>query len=274
MRLATVRTAHGLAVVRIEGSTAIETGHPDVGTLLGEPDWKAAAAAADGARHDVGSLDYAPLVPRPDKILCVGLNYRQHIAEMGHDAPEHPTLFAKFSGALVGACDDIVLPTTSTMVDWEAELAVVIGTAVRQASPEVAGDAIAGYSVVNDISVRDWQYRTSEWLQGKTFEATMPFGPHLVTADELDAGALTVTCEVDGEEVQRGVTSDLVFDPATLVAYVSEIITLVPGDVIATGTPAGVGHARTPARYLEDGSTVVTRIDGVGELRNRCRRGR
>jgi acylpyruvate hydrolase len=159
-------------------------------------------------------------------------------------------------------------------MDWEAELAVVIGAEVGHADPEQARAAIAGYTVLNDVSARDWQFRTRQWHQGKTFEATTPVGPWLVTADDpaVAAQGLTLTCEVDGDTVQKADTGDLVFDPATLVAYVSEIVTLAPGDVIATGTPGGVGHARTPARYLHDGSLLVTRIEGIGECRNTCRR--
>ena len=272
MRLATVRTASGLRAVRIEGARAIELDAPDVGALLQGPEWSARARQADGPTHDADALDFAPLVPRPDKIVCVGLNYRSHIVETGAETPTHPTLFAKYASALVGARDDIVLPTVSTQVDWEAELAVVVGAPARDVDADAARSAIAGYSVLNDVSMRDWQHRTSEWLQGKTFESSTPLGPVLVTADDLDATALDVVCEVDGEQVQHGNTADLVFDPATLIAYISAIFTLVPGDVIATGTPAGVGHARTPARYLEDGAVVVTRITGIGELRNRCRR--
>lgn len=271
MRLATVRTVSGLEAVRIDGADAIEIGAPDVGALLRDPDWQARARDASGPSHETRSLDYAPLVPRPDKIICVGLNYRNHIEEMGHELPDHPTLFAKYACALVGANDDIVLPSVSAQVDWEAELAVVIGAPARHVGPDAAKAAIAGFSVLNDVSVRDWQNRTSEWLQGKTFESSTPLGPALVTPDEIDATALEVVCEVDGEQMQKGITSDLVFDPATLVSYISQIFTLVPGDVIATGTPAGVGHARTPARYLDDGSLVVTRIEGVGECRNHCR---
>jgi len=271
MRLATVRTVSGLEAVRIDGADAIEIGAPDVGALLSEPDWQARARDADGTVHGTRSLDYAPLVPRPDKIICVGLNYRSHIEEMGHDLPDHPTLFAKYACALVGANDDIVLPSVSTQVDWEAELAVVIGAPARHVAPDAAEAAIAGFSVVNDVSMRDWQNRTSEWLQGKTFESSTPLGPTLVTSDDVDASALEVVCEVDGEQMQKGITSDLVFDPVTLVSYISQIFTLVPGDVIATGTPAGVGHARTPARYLDDGSLVVTQIEGIGECRNHCR---
>jgi acylpyruvate hydrolase len=211
------------------------------------------------------------VVTKPEKIVCVGLNYRAHILEMGRELPRHPALFAKYSRALVGARDEVVLPAVSVQMDWEAELALIIGAEARHADAAGAEAAIAGYTVLNDVTARDWQYRSPQWLQGKTFEATTPIGPWLVTADDpAAAGGLDLACEVDGELVQKANTADLVFSPADLVAYVSQIITLVPGDVIATGTPGGVGHARTPARYLKDGSVLVTRIEGVGECRNVC----
>ena len=213
-------------------------------------------------------------MPRPGKVLCVGLNYRSHILEMGRDLPEHPTLFATFAEALIGAGDDIALPPESDAVDWEAELAVVIGSPVRRADDEQAAAAIAGFTVMNDVSMRDWQFRTKEWLQGKTFEGTTPLGPVLVTPDELPGGvrpALPMTATLDGETVQKADTSDLVFDPVALVRYASTILTLQPGDVIATGTPGGVGHARTPPRYLTDGAVLVTEIAGIGRLRNTAR---
>ncbi|MCW2943845.1 MAG: hpcE [Actinoallomurus sp.] len=265
MKLATLRTPRGTTAVRVDGDTGVELGAPDVGVLLARPDWKT-RAAADGPRHALG--DFAPVVPRPGKIICVGLNYRNHILEMGRELPEYPTLFAKYPEALIGAYDDIVLPSANT--DWEAELAVVVGTAVRHASEDEAAAAIAGYSVLNDVTARDFQYRTLQWLQGKTFEATTPFGPYLVTPDELPAD-LELVAEVDGEVVQRAGTSDLLFSPAELVRYISRILTLNPGDVIATGTPGGVGHAREPARYLTDGAKLVTRIGGIGELVNVAR---
>lgn len=272
MRLATIRTLAGHRAVRIDGERAVETGDADVRALLERPDWAAHAAAAAGPVHDVAGLDYAPLVPSPEKIVCVGLNYRDHVREMGNELPEHPTLFAKFAPALIGAHDDIVLPRASEAVDWEAELTVVIGAPVRHADAAAARAAIAGYTVLNDVSVRDYQYRTKQFLQGKTFEATTPIGPWLVTADEVPDGGLPVTTVLDGETVQDSTTAELVFSPVDLVVYLSEILTLRPGDVIATGTPGGVGHARTPPRYLTDGAELVTSIGGVGELRNRCRR--
>lgn len=273
MRLGTIRTASGTAAVRLDGEFAVEIGPADVGALLADPRWRTASAAADGPRHRVDGLDLAPLIPHPEKIICVGLNYRQHIMEMGHDIPGHPTLFAKYPPALIGAYDDIVLPMAADSIDWEVELALVIGAPVRHASAEEAHAALGGYTVLNDISARDWQRRTSQFLQGKTFEATTPVGPWLVTTDDPDAAAghFSISCDVAGERMQEADTSDLIFDPIHLIRYCSTILTLHPGDVIATGTPGGVGAGRKPPRFLADGEEVVTRIEGIGELRNTCR---
>jgi acylpyruvate hydrolase len=269
MRLATIRTATGTRAVRLDGDRAVETGHADVGELLTVDDWRAVAEAADGPVHDRAGLDYAPVVPRPGKVICVGLNYATHIREMGRELPRFPTVFAKYAEALIGAHDDVVLPAVSDSVDWEAELAVVIGTTVRHADEATAEAAIAGYAVLNDVTARDWQYRTQQWLQGKTFEATTPFGPELVTPDEAGID-LDVSCAVDGEVVQSANTADLVFSPAATIAYVSTILTLRPGDVLALGTPGGVGHARKPPRYLTPGAVLTTAIAGLGECRNTC----
>ncbi|MET0147476.1 MAG: fumarylacetoacetate hydrolase family protein [Ilumatobacteraceae bacterium] len=279
MRLATVRIDGHLRAARIDGpapdGTAILLDASDVGALLAGPDWRARASAAGGASVATATLDYAPLVPQPDKIICVGLNYRSHILEMGRAVPEFPTVFAKYRGALIGAHDDIVLPAVSDMVDWEAELTVVIGAPIRHGDRDAAAAAIAGYTVLNDVSARDWQSRTIQFLQGKTFESSTPVGPWLVTADEPGAAPgpdQRIGCTVDGEVMQDASTGDLLFDPVTLVAYLSQVITLLPGDLIATGTPGGVGSGRTPPRFLEDGQEVVTTISGLGVLRNRCRR--
>lgn len=269
MRLATVRIDGSTRVVRVEGDRAIETGHGDVGALLAIPEWRFRAEVADGPAHSLEMLDYAPVVPHPGKIVCLGLNYASHIREMGRDLPEFPTIFAKYPEALIGAHDDLVLPPESAQVDWEAELAVVVGRAVRRVDREQAAAAIAGYAILNDVTARDWQYRTLQWLQGKTFEHTTPFGPELVTPDEVPDG-LALSCSIDGETVQRADTSDLVFDAADAIAYVSQILTLHPGDVLALGTPGGVGHARKPERYLEPGQTLATKIEGLGECRNLC----
>ncbi len=274
MRLATVRTPAGTRAVRVEGEELIVLAAADVGELLAGGDPEAAATQRTGARIPLAGADFAPLVTRPGKMFCVGLNYRNHILEMGRELPEYPTLFAKYPEALIGAADDIALAPESGAVDWEAELAVVIGARVRRAGAAAAQAAIAGFSVLNDVTMRDWQYRSPMWLQGKTWERTTPLGPFLVTPDELPGGvrpALQMTCTVDGEKVQQVSTSDLVFDPVALVSYISTMITLEPGDVIATGTPGGVGHARKPPRYLADGSVLVTEIEHLGRLRNVAR---
>ncbi|MDF2506185.1 MAG: fumarylacetoacetate hydrolase [Microbacterium sp.] len=271
MRLATLRRAGGTVAVRIVGGAAIDIdGARDVGALLDDPAWRERAAAADGRRTSLDGIqdaDWAPVIRRPGKIICVGLNYRNHILEMGRPLPEHPTLFAKYPEALIGPYDTLVLPRVAAdAVDWEAELAVIVGAPARRVDKREAAEAIAGYSIINDVTMRDFQYRTPEWFQGKTFEATAPFGPVMVTADEFDPAA-SIDCEVDGETVQAGSVDDLVFSPAAIVSYVSEILTLQPGDVIASGTPEGVGHARKPPRYLRPGSVMTTSIAGIGRLR-------
>jgi acylpyruvate hydrolase len=271
MRLATIRTGSGTRAVRIDGDTAIECGATDVGALLATEDWRRTAERANGVEHLAGDLNYAPVIPRPSKIICAGLNYRSHITEMGRELPTYPTLFAKYPEALIGPYDTLTLPAESEEVDWEAELAVVIGRRTRHVDHAGAMAAIGGYTIINDVTMRDWQFRTGEWLQGKTFEATAPLGPHLVTPDELAPDA-KITCVLDDEVVQESTIADLLFDAGDLVSYISTILTLNPGDVIATGTTGGVGHARNPRRYLRDGQTLVTRIAGIGETVTPVRR--
>jgi len=273
MRLATLRTPTGHITVRIDGDVATEIeGVADVGALLADADWRTRAADAAGATHavqDIADAAWAPVVPAPTKIVCVGLNYRNHILEMGRELPEFPTLFAKYPEALVGPYDDIALPSVADgAVDWEAELAIVIGARARNLDEDAAAAAIAGYSVMNDVTMRDFQYRSPEWFQGKTFEGTAPFGPVLVTSDEFSLGGM-LQGQVNGDTVQQTPTDDLVFGPAALVSYISKIFTLNPGDVIASGTPGGVGHARKPPRYLVPGDELGTSVEGIGALRNR-----
>lgn len=274
MKLATVRGAEGTRAVRVEADRYVDLGFPDVRRLLEAPGWTE-LAAADGPAL---SLDtpLAAVVPEPGKVLCVGLNYRSHIVEMGRDLPEHPTLFAKFADALIGPGDDIVAAPESDMVDWEAELVVVIGATVRRADAETAAAAIAGFTAMNDVTMRDWQFRTREWLQGKMWEATTPVGPYVVTPDELPGGVrpeLATRLTVDGVEKQSANTSDLIFDPVALVRYISTITTLRPGDLILTGTNGGVGHARSPQEFLWGGETVEITIEGIGTLTNTIRKG-
>lgn len=267
MRLATLRLPGRTAAARVDGDHAVElAGIADVGEALRRG---ALAEVATGPSHELATADLAPVVTAPGKIVCVGLNYRNHILEMGRELPRYPTLFTKYPEALIGPHDDIQVPPESDRIDWEAELAVVIGTTVRRATGAQAREAIAGYTVLNDVTMRDWQYRSPQWFQGKSWENSTPLGPVLVTPEELAADAV-MTAAVDGQEVQRTAIDDLVHDAPTLVEYISTIFTLRPGDVIATGTPGGVGHARKPPRYLQPGQTLTTRIEGIGELVNRA----
>lgn len=273
MRLASIHVDSVPHAARVDGDTYVLLPYADLSELLASDGWRE-VAGGDGEPIPASRARLATLVPHPNKIVCLGLNYASHIAEMGRPTPEYPTLFAKYDGALIGADAEIALPRVSDQVDWEAELGVVIGTAGRHVAATDALGLVAGYTVVNDVTVRDWQHRTREFLSGKTFEATTPVGPHLVTADELPAGAagLDISCEVDGEVMQQSNTDDLLFDVASTIAYISTIITLLPGDLIAMGTPGGVGAGREPQVFLRDGQNLVTRIEGIGELRNRCRR--
>ena len=267
MKLTTLRTASGTVAARVDGDKAVElTGFTDVADLLRRGDL-AAVAGATGPEHDLATADLAPVVTTPGKIVCVGLNYRNHILEMGRELPEYPTLFTKFPESLIGPRDDIQVPPESDKIDWEGELAVVVGKSVRRADAAQAEAAIAGYTIMNDITMRDYQYRSPQWFQGKAWESSTPLGPVLVTPDELPADAELVT-RLDGEEMQRTRIDDLVFDAVALVRYISTIFTLNPGDVIATGTPGGVGHARKPGRYITPGQTVSVSIGGIGEVVN------
>ena len=268
LRYATIRTSNGTRAVRLDDDAAVETGHADVGELLADPNWR--ELHADGARHELAGLDYATLVPNPEKVICVGLNYKDHIAEMGNQTPEYPTLFPKYARTLTGAYDDIELPPESAKVDWEAELTLVIGGEVRRATPEQAAAAIAGYTVANDVSMRDYQRHTNQFLAGKVWERTTPVGPWLTVPDEpIGATAYPIRSDIDGDVMQSSNTDQLLFGPVALVEYISTAITLVPGDLILTGTPGGVGAGRTPPRFLAAGETVTITIDGLGELRNR-----
>ena len=271
MRFATIRTPDGTTAARLDGDVLVPLAATDVGALLADGGGPAAAERAGAAPVPASEARFATLIPQPSKVLCVGLNYRSHILETGRDLPEYPTLFAKFAQTLLGAHDDLVLPSVSDRVDWEVELGVVIGRPIYRATRDEAAAAIAGYTVTNDVSMRDWQRRTLQWLQGKMFERSTPVGPYLVTGDEVgDAADLEVRCEVDGAVMQQSRTSDLLFGPAEIAAYASQAITLLPGDLLLTGTPGGVGDARKPPVYLQPGQTLRTVVGGLGECVNRC----
>src|SRR5437763_11886583 len=241
MRFATIRTDDGTTTAaRLDGDVLIPLDAADVGELLARGGEGPGLAREGAAPVPVAEADFAPLVPAPGKIICVGLNYRAHILETGRELPEYPTLFAKFAETLLGPRDDLVLPSVSERVDWEVELGVVIGTPLYRATAEEASAAIAGYTVINDVSMRDWQRRTLQWLAGKMFQHSTPAGPCLVTPAEVgDAADLEVRCEVDGAVMQQSRTSDRLFSPAPIVSYASQAITLRPGDLIAAGTRGG-----------------------------------
>ena len=274
MRFTTVRTVDGTRAARVEGEELVLLPQADVRELLASgEDWKDAAGAADGERVALEGADLAPLVPRPEKIFCVGLNYRDHAEEANLPLPEFPTLFAKYARALIGPRDELVLPdpSVSTWVDWELELGVVVGAPIRHASPAEALEGVAGYTIVDDVSMRDWQLRTSQWLSGKTFEASTPVGPFLVTPDEFDpTAANAMELRVNGETMQKSSTDQLAIGVGEVLSYISDAITLVPGDLIATGTMSGVGHVRTPPVYLKDGDLVECSVEGLGSQRTQC----
>lgn len=214
-----------------------------------------------------------PVVPRPPKVICVGLNYRDHAEETGAKIPEHPVFFSKFTSCLIGAGAPIVIPRVSDQVDYEAEFAVVIGRPGRYIGEADAMSHVAGYTILNDVSVRDFQMRTSQWLIGKVFDQTTPVGPELVTRDEVPRpDKLRLTTTVNGRVLQDSNTGQLIFSVERCIAAISEIVTLEPGDLIATGTPAGVGFTRKPPVFLKDGDTVAVEIEGLGRLENPVRR--
>ena len=210
-----------------------------------------------------------PVVPRPGKIVCMGLNYRAHVDEGVYDPPDYPVLFTKFAETLVAAGDPILVPPESSAPDYEAELAFVIGRHVRRVSGQTALDAVSGYTIANDVTMRDYQYRTHQWLPGKNWASSTPLGPFLVTPDEVgDPHALDISLALNGERMQSGNTRQFIFDIPALIAAISEFVPLAPGDVVLTGTPSGVGYRREPKVLLQDGDRVVVEIERVGRLEN------
>jgi acylpyruvate hydrolase len=274
VKLATLSGQDGTNAVVVDGDIATKIGtYPDVGALLrdGSAGMDAARRTTEeGGGEPFSDLDLRSPVANPGAVVCVGLNYRTHILEMGRDLPTDPTLFGKFARALTDPFADIPMSSVSTSWDYEAELGVVIGTGGRGITVQKAWNHVAGVTIVNDVTARDFQRRTIQWFAGKNFEASTPVGPWVVTPDELpDLGSRELSLTVNGKERQRAQLGDLVFDVPTLVSDISQIFELRPGDVIATGTPGGVGQAEE--RYLEDGDVVEVSLDGVGSIRNTFR---
>jgi 2-keto-4-pentenoate hydratase/2-oxohepta-3-ene-1,7-dioic acid hydratase in catechol pathway len=217
----------------------------------------------------VEEINFEPVIPNPQKILCVGLNYISHRTETKRPETKYPSIFTRFADTQVGHETPVLRPSFSTAFDYEGELAVVIGRRGRHISEQDVSAHIAGYSCYNDVSVRDWQRHTAQWTPGKNFPSTGAFGPSLVTPDEIpDLGALTLTTRLNGEVMQEAPISDLIFSVPVIVSYISKFTPLYPGDVIATGTPGGVGDRRDPPVYMKDGDIVEVEIDRIGILRN------
>lgn len=240
----------------------------DVGELLGDKTWRAQAERASEPADRSWRL-LRPIL-EPGATVCVGLNYRKHVLEMGRQLPTVPTLFSKLPRALTDPETTIPLPSQSNMMDYEGELVIVIGEGGRNIPYAEAWDAVAGFTLLNDVTARDFQKRSLQWFAGKSWERSTPVGPALVTADELtNFTEREISTRVNGEERQRSPMSDLIFDVPTLVSDLSQVITLQPGDMIASGTPGGVGDAMKPPSYLQPGDVVEISFDGIGTLRNR-----
>jgi len=263
--------AHGgrtFAAALLDGAAVPLAGIPELGaqtpsSVLAEPPLDRARAVP------LAEVTLRPVVPRPSKIVCVGLNYLNHVGETGREIPEYPVLFTKFAETLVGPRDPIVLPPESSQVDYEGELAVVIGRPGRRITADAALAHVAGYTIANDVTMRDFQYETHQWLQGKAWEACTPVGPWLVTPDETgDPSTLDIALTLNGTVMQQANTSQLMFDIPVLISRISEFVTLVPGDLILTGTPGGVGFQRDPQVFLAPGDRVRVEIRGIGALDN------
>lgn len=276
MKLATFKTAQGPSYGVITGKGIV-----DLRRYLGNqyPDLKSLIAGngfADAVKHLNETPDYKesditwlPVIPNPDKILCVGLNYQEHVVETGRDNTEQPAIFIRLPESQVGHRQPILRPRESNNLDYEAEIAIIIGKTGRRISQDKAWSHIAGYSCYNDGSVRDWQRHTIQWTAGKNFARTGGFGPWMVTADEIPPGTkMTLSCRLNGERMQHATTEQMIFKIPKIIEYVSAWTTLVPGDVIVTGTPGGVGARRNPPIWMKPGDKVEVEIDKVGILEN------
>lgn len=243
---------------------------PDIGARFFRDGWTEKVSRVETPGRIMDVRLGAPVV-NPSKIICLGKNYAEHAKEGGFDSPSRPLLFSKAPTALNGPFDPIVLPQSSRQIDWEVELAVVIGRAAKRVTADAAIDVIAGVTVANDVSGRDAQFADSQWFRGKSFDTFAPMGPALVTLDEIeDIRELELTARVNGELMQHGRVKDMIFDIPAIIENISEDISLLPGDIILTGTPAGVGFFRNPPVLLEHGHVVECTIDRIGTLRNRC----
>jgi 2-keto-4-pentenoate hydratase/2-oxohepta-3-ene-1,7-dioic acid hydratase in catechol pathway len=278
MRLATIATPRGLRL-HVGGRTgyvdvADATGDAALASLQGLLDAGPAAMEVVRAVQDTDGAecapeDFGPAVPAPRRILCLGVNYREHAIEGGREVPTWPEAFVRGEGSVLGPYADLVRPALTERFDYEAELGIVIGAGGRYISADKALDAIAGFVVVNDASARDWQRAASQWTAGKNFEGSMPIGPEVVTADEVDVSDLAISSTLNGQVMQSARTSQMIVDIPSAIEFFSSFTRLRPGDVIATGTPGGVGFARKPPVWLQPGDLIEVTVEGVGTIRNR-----
>jgi len=282
MKLMMFEKGKGAALGLVEGETVIDLGAADpslakdlAGLIAAGPGAlekaKAAAAKAPAsAKLMLGTVKPALPVARPDKFICVGLNYALHAKEGGHPIPTYPSFFLRVPTSLTAAGAPVLRPKASIQLDYECELTIVIGKGGRQIPEAKALEHVFGYTLFNDVSVRDFQRKTSQWMPGKNFDSTGPLGPWVVTADELPPGAsgLAIMTRVNGNTMQESNTSDMIFSTARIIALLSEFMTLEPGDLIATGTPSGVAHARKPPAWMKAGDTVEVEVERIGVLSN------
>ncbi|HWH95301.1 MAG TPA: fumarylacetoacetate hydrolase family protein [Baekduia sp.] len=279
MRLASIHIADGVTTAAVDGEEVIDLHRADpeipadmIALLAGgDPVLERVRGAIDSgaARLPLDGCRLAAPVARPTKFFAVGLNYADHVAESGQPTPEHPTVFSKMPSCVVGPFDDVERPLVSSALDYEGELGFVIGRRCRHVSRDRAAEVIAGYVVINDVSVRDYQLRTPQWTLGKSFDTHGVVGPWIVTGDDLDPHALDIRTLVNGEVRQQSNTSNLIFDCFTQVELLSSVCTLEPGDIVATGTPGGVGIANDPPRWLVPGDIVRVEVESIGALENR-----
>ncbi len=278
MRLASIRTERGLRL-HVRGASgyvdladaADDARLATLAGLLAVGDAVGAAARRASEREGVAVAPerIGPATPEAPRVLCLGVNYAEHALEGGRDVPTWPESFVRGPGSLLGPFDDLVAPALSERLDYEAEVAVVIGRGGRYIRARDAGEAILGYAAMNDGSAREWQRRATQWTPGKNFEGTMPIGPEVVTVDEVDITDVAIRSRLNGEVMQDARTSTMIVDVARAVEYFSSFTTLRPGDVIATGTPGGVGFARTPPVWLRPGDLIEVEVEGVGTIANR-----